>query len=115
MVCQDIIKNMSKVFRHLSYYVYVIEFQKQGLPHMHLLVTLANPYSTPDEVDTYISAEIPNKEKYPNLYKIVMSNMLHGPHTKDSMCLEKNDDGEANIYGSTCAKTFLKSLLKQLI
>jgi Helitron helicase-like domain at N-terminus len=43
MVCQDIIKNLSKVFGRVAAHVYVIEFQKRGLPHMHLLATLARP------------------------------------------------------------------------
>lgn len=112
MICQDIIKNLSKVFGHVSAYVYVIEFQKRGLPHMHLLATLAQPYTTPEEIDRYISAEIPDKEKHPNLYKIVMTNMLHGPHTKDSMCLKSDEDGELNICEGTCAKGFPKTFIE---
>ena len=62
-------------------YVYVIEFQKQGLPHMHLLLTLKHncKISTPDDVNRYISDEIPFSTEHPRLHDIVMKNMIHGP------------------------------------
>ena len=49
-----------KCFGETLSYVYVIEFQKRGLPHMHLLLTLKHncKISTPDAVNRYISAEI---------------------------------------------------------
>ena len=65
----------------MSAYVYVIEFQKRGLPHMHLLITLQHSYkmTTPEIIDKFISAEIPNVEENPRLHEIVMKNMIHGP------------------------------------
>jgi len=48
MVCMNIIEDLSKVFGQTLEYVYTIEFQKRGLPHMHLLVTLAHPYINPE-------------------------------------------------------------------
>ena len=58
-----------------------IEFQKRGLPHVHLLLFLHpdNKYPTSDEIDQIISAEIPSKEDYPELYTLVQNHMVHGP------------------------------------
>ncbi|XP_031788347.1 uncharacterized protein LOC116417731 [Nasonia vitripennis] len=55
-----VIKN--KYFGGVAAYVYVIEFKKRGLPHMDLLITLKHGFkiTTPEIVDRFISAEIPN-------------------------------------------------------
>jgi hypothetical protein len=57
----------------------VIEFQKRGLPHTHLLLILdkADAISTPADIDTAISAEIPDPQLYPDLYEIVTTCMIH--------------------------------------
>ena len=39
-------------------YTYVIEFQKRGLPHAHMLLILADAPRTPDEYDKYVCAEL---------------------------------------------------------
>ncbi|XP_046745540.1 uncharacterized protein LOC124410885 [Diprion similis] len=70
-----------KVFGEVLAYVYVIEFQKRGLPHIHILITLSqnSKITTSDVVDRYISAEIPDPDKDYILHEIVMKNMIHGP------------------------------------
>lgn len=62
-------------------YTYVVEFQKRGLPHAHFLLIMIGKYkyTCPDQYDTIISAELPNKHKYPELYKMVIKHMMHGP------------------------------------
>jgi hypothetical protein len=61
--------------------VYTIEFQKRGLPHAHILVFLHTSYRFvhPHDIDRIISAEIPDKNKDPELFKIVTTLMIHGP------------------------------------
>ncbi|CAL5441876.1 unnamed protein product [Camellia sinensis] len=62
----DIIKH--QIFGKVIAYVYVIEFQKRGLPHMHLLLILApgqKPLS-PDTYDSIVSAELPDQKKHPH-------------------------------------------------
>ena len=61
--------------------VHVIEFQKRGLPHCHMLITLCNEdkIHTADDIDSCICAEIPDPNVDPNLYEIVKSTMVHGP------------------------------------
>ncbi|XP_073265278.1 uncharacterized protein [Populus alba] len=59
----------------------LVEFQKRGLPHTHLLVWLAPEFKfrSPEDVDSIISAEIPDKHQDPICYEIVSKFMMHGP------------------------------------
>jgi hypothetical protein len=70
-----------KHFGEVAAYVHVTEFQKRGLPHEHILLIMKarNKLATPDDYDRVISAEIPDKEKYPVLHDLVIKHMLHGP------------------------------------
>ena len=84
--------------------VHVIEFQKRGLPHAHILLILDGPDKprTPDDYDRFVRAELPDKEQEPQLYKLVVENMLHGPcgtKCKDSPCM----------VDKKCSKRFPKS------
>jgi hypothetical protein len=62
-------------------YVYTVEFQKRGLPHVHLMLTLAEDERpvTPEEIDKIVSAELPDIKKSPKLHGLVSEFMLHGP------------------------------------
>lgn len=69
-----------KYFGEVAAYVYVIEFQKRGLQDIHMLVTLKQNYKirSPEVVDRYIAAEIPNPDENKTLNDIVIRNMIHG-------------------------------------
>ncbi|XP_073300590.1 uncharacterized protein [Primulina huaijiensis] len=69
------------IFGVVAAYVYVVEFQKRGLPHMHMLIILRQDYKIngPENFDYYVSAELPNKDKNPNLHNFVVKHMMHGP------------------------------------
>lgn len=88
-----------KYFGEVTAYVYVIEFQKRGLPHVHMLVKLKqnSKISSSEIVDRYISAEIPNPDENKILHDIVIRNMIHGP------C------GDWCILNGKCSKHFPKS------
>ncbi|KAH1127014.1 hypothetical protein GYH30_015842 [Glycine max] len=62
-------------------YMYTVEFQKRGLPHVHLLLFLHanNKYPSPNDIDHIISTEIPSQKDDPELYKLVQNHMVHGP------------------------------------
>lgn len=70
-----------EIFGKVQAWVYVVEFQKRGLPHIHLLVTLRSNYkiTCPEVVDRLISAEIPDPDEESELFAIEMKNMIHGP------------------------------------
>lgn len=75
----DIVKH--GIFGRTVASVYTIEFQKRGLPHMHLLIFLDDAHSlrTPDDIDSCISAEWPDPETQPKLFSTVQRCMVHGP------------------------------------
>ncbi|XP_051154931.1 uncharacterized protein LOC127277677 [Leptopilina boulardi] len=79
-----------KLFGELQAYVYVVEYQKRGLPHVHLLNNLKpnSKITTPEIVDKFISAEIPHPTDNPRLHNIIDANMIHGPC--GDWCLDKN-------------------------
>lgn len=62
-------------------HIYAIEFQKRGLPHMHLLIFLKREYKllSSDVVDSIISAEWPDPHSQPELFSVVKKFMVHGP------------------------------------
>ncbi|XP_076047233.1 uncharacterized protein LOC143028748 [Oratosquilla oratoria] len=94
-----------KIFGEVSAHLYSIEWQKRGLPHVHILLWMKRKV-TENTVSSLISAEIPDKKKHPELYDIVTINMIHGPcigYDESSVCCngKKNDRG-------TCQKDFPK-------
>ena len=100
--------------------MHVIEFQKRGLPHAHILIILANQdrTMTSELVDSIISAELPpspdhtedpeEAKQQERLEKIVLTNMIHGPCGKanpSSVCMENGK----------CTKNFPKDFQKKTI
>jgi len=84
---------------------YVVEFQKSGLPHAHILLILAPEDKIRDAamVDDIVSAEIPDPQAKPKLYELVTSLMMHGPcghHNNKLPCMD-------NTKGK-CSKNFPK-------
>ncbi|CAN1147166.1 ATP-dependent DNA helicase PIF1 [Linum perenne] len=72
-----------------------VEFQKRGLPHVHMILWLAEPdkMTTSDLVDKHISAELPNPTIDPVGYAAVTKFMLHGPcgdARPSSPCMKEN-------------------------
>ncbi|XP_075492565.1 uncharacterized protein LOC142530627 [Primulina tabacum] len=69
------------IFGRVAAYVYVIEFQKRGLPHCHMLLILTtdSKISSPEMFDSYVVAEIPDENRFPKLFHLVTRHMMHGP------------------------------------
>ncbi|XP_074289266.1 uncharacterized protein LOC141614421 [Silene latifolia] len=74
-----------KLFGNVAGYIYVVEFQKRGLPHAHFLILLDNhsKIRSPDQYDAFVSAEIPNVLENPHLHGVVLKHMMHGPCGRD--------------------------------
>jgi hypothetical protein len=54
----------------------VVEFQKRGLPHLHVVIFLAETIQ-PDYWDTYVCAEIPDPVADPQLFDTITKCNLH--------------------------------------
>jgi flagellar biosynthesis GTPase FlhF len=62
-------------------FIDVIEFQKRGLPHCHMLLILANedkPRTTQD-YDLIVSAQLPDPQTHFEAWQTVSKHMIHGP------------------------------------
>jgi hypothetical protein len=61
--------------------IYVIEFQKCGLPHAHILIFFTEDYKphTVKDVDRMISAKLSNSETNKLTHETVTRCMMHGP------------------------------------
>lgn len=92
-----------KFFGEIAAFVYVIEFQKRGLLHVHMLIILKQNFkiTTPEIVDKYISVEIPDPGENRILHDIVMRHMIHGP------C------GDWCLVDEKCSKHFPKPFVEE--
>ena len=79
-------------------HVHVIEFQKRGLPHCHVL---ENKLRDRIDIDKIICAAIADEEEDPELHSLVKSCMIHGPcgvYNRRCVCMENG----------TCKKRYPK-------
>ena len=105
---------------NVAAYLYVVEFQKRGLPHVHILLILAenDRLTTDEQVDAVICAELPpdptiaengaDKEQMQELENIVKMNMIHGPCGIANPTAPCMQDGK-------CTKSFPKEFRKHTI
>ena len=113
--------NASKVFGKVPACLWVIEFQKRGLPHIHILVILSDDdrLTSVSEVDNVICAELPpdpemfdadtkEKEQAVRLNAIVLRNMIHGP------CGKSNPNSPCMVDGK-CSKNYPKKFCSRTV
>ena len=90
--------------------IHVIEFQKRGLPHTHILLILKTEDKPKDneDIDKFICAEIPDIEINLRLHAIVTKHMVHGP------CGVENTNSPCMVDGK-CSKDFPKPFQEETI
>ncbi|VDK42808.1 unnamed protein product [Cylicostephanus goldi] len=67
------------ILGRVAAYVGVVEWQKRGLPHCHMLLIMtanSKPRNS-DQIDAVVQACLPDKATNPRLFDIVVSNMVH--------------------------------------
>ncbi|XP_077277509.1 uncharacterized protein LOC143905793 [Temnothorax americanus] len=108
---KEVLKDLTQnnIFGNIVAYAGVIEFQKRGLPHLHLLAMLSDEDKPrlQEVIDMMVWAEIPDKERYPELNVKVLRHMIHGPcgdHSQRYPCT--GDDGK-------CSKGFPKEFREE--
>lgn len=95
-----------QIFGPVRCHMHSIEWQKRGLPHAHILIWLTNKIEA-DDIDKFISAEIPDPAEGPQLHEIVRTTMVHGP------CGPNYDTKPCYQTGPTCSKGFPKRFVLQ--
>ncbi|GBN46553.1 hypothetical protein AVEN_271314-1 [Araneus ventricosus] len=117
MKLKELLEHICKhgIFGTVLAYIYVIEFQKRGLLHAHILLTLDSEgkIRSKDDIDKFVSAELPDTCTDLRLFQIVTKCMVHGPCgtintnspcMRDGQCCKSfpkqfKDDTEKNVNG----------------
>ena len=90
-----------------SMILWVVEYQKRGLPHVHIAVRVAGPQPVTSElIDANITANMPNALEDPWLAQFVMCTMTH---KCTASCAEKRRGG----HSRDCNKRFPKPVRLQ--
>ncbi|KAM0918645.1 hypothetical protein ACQ4PT_008729 [Festuca glaucescens] len=102
-----------ELFGPIKAYLYVVEFQKRGLPHTHTLIWLKRNTKEPSSslIDSFVSAELPDPEKDPLGYVLVDEFMVHGPcDDKGFPVYHRRDDGRFVLRNKGTVELTNKSL-----
>lgn len=103
---KHIMKLLTKgsIFGTTKCFIYSVEWQKRGLPHIHILLWLDEKIRS-ESIDNIICAEIPDPKVDPALHEIVTSTMIHGP------CGAFNRNSPCMVDGK-CSKKYPRTFLK---
>ena len=94
------------IFGKVLGYVFTIEFQKHGLPHMHCIIFLSeeSKLCTPEQIDSLLSSKFP--EDNLKLLELVKKLMVH------NLCGAENPTAPCMQHGK-CTKGFPKPFRDQ--
>jgi Helitron helicase-like domain at N-terminus len=103
----DDLEGQSPVFGSVRAMVHVVEWQKRGLPHAHILLILGRQSKpTAETYDNFVSAQLPDPVTHPRLAEAVKCFMLHGPcgvHNLNCPCMDR--------HTRSCTKRYPKEFL----
>ena len=104
----DIYYGPANVLGKMIALIYVIEWQKRGPPHAHILGICDEESKprTPEDYDSIVCVEIPDEQKFPELHKTVTRLMMHGP------CGMSNPKSPCMVDGK-CTKKFPKQFVEK--
>ena len=115
-VFAGVLKEIRRDLYHRCYlgkpccHLHVVEFQKRGLPHAHILLILVPDnklrLTVNTDIDNTVSAELPDPVTEPHMYDLVTRHMLHGP------CGEHNPAAQCMVNGK-CSKGFPKKFREE--
>ena len=99
-----------KIFGMVLHIIYVMEFQKRGLPHTHLILFLDKKFIIRDAeiVNKIISAEISDETRNLRLYKILKQFQVHGPCGNQNMKSACMDPDKKSLH-ETLSETILST------
>lgn len=95
-----------KIFGEVTCWIYTIEWQKRGLPHSHNLIWFKDKIQ-PNDVDSIISAELPDPVADPVLHETVLRCMIHNPCTTDLQSSCKQNDNKK------CSKKYPRKFIPE--
>jgi hypothetical protein len=82
MKVKALLKGVAKIgwFAKVIGNIWIREYQKRGLPHIHLLLIfpIEQKVSTIEDIDRLVLAKLPLPENTP-LFEMVTKYLLHGP------------------------------------
>jgi len=83
--------------------IYVVEFQKRGLPHAHIIIFFTKDCKphTVEDVDRMISVELLNSETNKLAHEIVARCMVHVELRSQMPCAWKKANAKNNIHASS--------------
>ena len=110
-------RNLKHIFGPSTGTVWIIEYQKRGLPHKHILLFLPRIYyfSDPDRVNKVVSAEFldPAINIDGSLKALVAKHIIHGPCgdlNPKSLYIERDAQGKLR-----CKKRFPKTFQNRTV
>ncbi|GFY04397.1 ATP-dependent DNA helicase [Trichonephila clavipes] len=93
------------IFGNERCHMYTVEWQKRGLPHVHIILWLKDKIR-PESIDKVICAELPDSKLDPSLYEIIRTTMIHGP------CGHINKNSPRMLNGN-CTKKYPRCFQKE--
>ena len=92
--------------------LYTVEFQKRGLPHCHLLLWLkeGSRIRRNEDIDRYVSAELPDPVTNSEAHRVISEFMLHGPcglANTSAPCMKDVDKCKKGFPKPYCSDTFV--------